>query len=220
MLQNQFATLRQSLPRIGHLITQLRPTYHLDSVSAIDAEFLRVNDIRAVLWDVDGTVMAYHAQDVDPQFRHVRTLFRDGAARHAILSNCDERRFEELGEIFPEVPLLRGYTSEQGSVFRRKLGGRDTHTAEAVEALLAAGGRQIRKPSGELIRYGMEVLDVDDAATALMVGDQYLTDVASANLAGAKSAKVKTFRRDTFPRDIQASQRIEQLLYVIGSSIS
>lgn len=219
MPANHFATLRQSLPRLGRLITQLRPTFHLDSVNAVDGEFLRTNGVRAVLWDVDGTVMAYHAHDVDPQFPHVRMLLRDGPARHAILSNCDERRFEELGEIFPEVPLLRGYTTKQGAVFRRKLGGQDTHTAEAVEALLAAGGRQIRKPSGELIRYGMEVLDVDDAAAVLMVGDQYLTDVASANLAGAKSVKVRTFRRDTFPRDIQASQRIEQFLYLIGSYI-
>jgi predicted HAD superfamily phosphohydrolase YqeG len=215
----QFATLRQSLPRLGHLLTKLRPTYHLDSVSAIDAEFLRANGIRAVLWDVDGTVMAYHVGDVDTRFSHVRELFRNGPARHAILSNCHEQRFEELGEIFPEVPLLRGYHTAGGSVFRHKLDGADTHSPQAVAELLAAGGRQIRKPSGELIRFGMELLKVDDAAAVLMVGDQYLTDVASANLAGVRSVKVKTFRRDTFPPDIRLSQRIERLLYLIGSRI-
>jgi hypothetical protein len=30
---------------------------------------------------------------------------------------------------------------------------------------------------------------------------------------------VKTFRRDTFPPDIRLSQRIERLLYLIGSRI-
>ncbi len=83
---------------------------------------------------------------------------------------------------------------------------------EQVSALLANGARQIRKPSGDLITYAMNVLGIDDPKSILMVGDQYLTDVASANLAGARSAKVRTFRRDTFPASIRFSQRLEQAL--------
>ncbi len=213
MATDQFATLRQTVPRLWHLLGQLQPTFQFDTVAAIDAAFLRRHGIRAVLWDVDGTIMSYHGSDIDPEFAHIRELFRNGPARHAILSNCDEVRFEELGKIFPEVPIVRGYTTADGSVFRSRTNGTDTHTPGDVERLLAAGGRQIRKPSGELVRYCMRALEVDDPNAVLMVGDQYLTDVASANLAGVRSAKVKTFRRETFPLQIRISQRIEALLY-------
>jgi predicted HAD superfamily phosphohydrolase YqeG len=207
------ATLRQSLPRLGYLLSQLEPTYHLDNVAEIDAAFLKELDIAAVLWDVDGTLMTYHGREVSDHFPHIRNLFRNGPARHAILSNCDETRFESLGELFPEVHVLRGYTTADGLVFRHKLGGRDTHTVDEVNGILSDGGSQIRKPSRELIEYGRQVLGVVDPHSVLMVGDQYLTDIASANLAGARSVKVRTFGRDTFPRPIRLSQRIENLLY-------
>ena len=213
MPTDHLATLRQSIPRIRQLLSQLEPTYQLETVAEINAAFLERNEIRAVLWDVDGTIMSYHGKDVDPGFPHVRAMFRDGPARHAILSNCDEARFDELGRMFPEVPLLRGYSAPRESVFRYRLREIDTHTQEDIERLLATGGRQIRKPSGELIEYGMKVLEETDPQAVLMVGDQYLTDIASANLAGTRSARVKTFRRDTFPRSIRTSQRLETLIY-------
>jgi predicted HAD superfamily phosphohydrolase YqeG len=213
-------TLRQSLPRMAQLLTKMRPTFDLDSAADVNAGFLERHGVQAVLWDVDGTVMAYHSQDVDPAFAHLRELFRNGPARHAMLSNCDEERFELLGRIFPEVPIVRGYTTDDGLVFRNRSGGRDTHDPGQVEELLANGDCQIRKPSGELVRYGMQLLEVGDPNSVLMVGDQYLTDVASANLAGARSAKVKTFRRDTFPLTIRFAQRLEQVLYLLGSRIS
>jgi predicted HAD superfamily phosphohydrolase YqeG len=182
-------------------------------VAEIDEVFLEQNGIRAVLWDVDGTLMSYHGKNVDPEFSHVRAMFRDGAARHAILSNCNEARFDELGRIFPEVPLLRAYSAPREDVFRFRLHEIDTHTPEDIEHLLATGGRQIRKPSGELIQHGMEVLKETDPQAVLMVGDQYLTDIASANLAGARSVKVETFRQDTFPRTLRVSQMLEGSLY-------
>ncbi len=86
MSGDQFSTLRQSLPRLGRLLTKMRPTYTVESVADIDAEFLETHGIRAVLWDVDGSLMSYHGKEIDPAFRHVRTLFRNGPARHAILS--------------------------------------------------------------------------------------------------------------------------------------
>ncbi len=213
MSTEHLATLRQSIPRIGKLLLHLEPTHHLESVADVNAAFLTAHGIRAVLWDVDGTLMAYHASDVDPTFSHVRAMFSDGPARHAILSNCDEDRFVALAKIFPEVPLIRGYGTVGGLVYRHRLGSVDTHSQADAARILAGGGRQIRKPSAELVRYGMRVLEESDPLTVLMVGDQYLTDVASANLAGVQSVKVRTFRQDSFPPSIRASQRIEQILY-------
>ena len=219
MSTGQLATLRQTLPQLWNILSQLRPTFHLDSADEVNAEFLNRHDIRAVLWDVDGTLMSYHGSDIDPAFPQLRHLFASGPARHAILSNCDERRFEELAVIFPEIPIVRGYATASGPVFRQKWRGEDSHTSEQIETLLSNGARQMRKPAGQLVRYGMELLGIDDPQAVLMVGDQYLTDVASANLSGARSAKVPTFRRDTFPLSIRISQRLEWLVYALGSAI-
>lgn len=219
MSTDQLATLRQTLPQLWKILPQLRPSFHLDSADEVNAEFLSRQEIRAVLWDVDGTIMSYHGSDVDPAFPRLRHLFANGPARHAILSNCDERRFDELAAIFPEIPIVRGYAAASGPVFRQKWRGEDTHTPKQVAALLSDGARQIRKPAGQLVRYGMELLGIDDPHAVLMVGDQYLTDVASANLAVARSAKVPTFRRDTFPLSIRISQRLEWLVYALGSAI-
>lgn len=215
MARDQYATMIQTLPRLWTIARNTRPTYHLDSAKEITAEFLERERIKGVLWDVDGTVMSYHAKAIDDQFRHLNDLVMFGPARHAILSNCDEDRFLELAEIFPALPGLRGYTTKHGPVFRKTHHGEDTHTRAEIRDMIAGGAHQIRKPSGELIRYGMEVLEIADPQQILMVGDQYLTDVASANLAGAKSAKVRTFRRDTFPLSIRISQRIERALHLI-----
>ncbi len=219
MSTGQLATLRQTLPQLWKILSQLQPTFHLDSAYEVNAEFLNRHEIRAVLWDVDGTIMSYHGSDVDTAFPQLRHLFVHGPARHAILSNCDERRFDELAAIFPEIPIVRGYTTASGPVFRQTWHGEDTHTSEQIEALLSNGARQMRKPAGQLVHYGMELLGIDDPQTVLMVGDQYLTDVASANLAGACSAKVPTFHRDTFPFSIRISQRLERLVYALGSAI-
>lgn len=213
MALDQLATVRQTIPRLGRLLTRLRPTFQLNSVSNIDADFLTTHGFEAVLWDIDGTIMAYHADDIDPAFHHLRDMFRNGPGRHGVLSNCDEERFVFLGEVFQEIPVFRGYHTDAGSVFRHRVGGTDTHTDSEIAALLSEGGRQIRKPSGELIEYAMSVFQVVDPSTVLMVGDQYLTDVASANLAGARSAKVRTFRKDTFPWLIRFSQVVEGLVY-------
>ncbi|MFQ5703662.1 MAG: HAD hydrolase-like protein [Gemmatimonadales bacterium] len=219
MSTGQLSTLRQTIPQLWKILSCLQPTFRLDSVAEANAEFIGKHEFRGVLWDVDGTIMAYHGSDVDPAFPHLRSLFANGPARHAILSNCDEPRFDALAIIFPEIPIVRGYATPAGSVFRHKWRGEDTHTADAITAILASGGRQLRKPAGRLVRYTMELLEIDDPAAVLLVGDQYLTDVASANLAGARAAKVPTFRRDTFPLSIRMSQRLEWLLYALGSAI-
>ncbi|MCA9722385.1 MAG: HAD hydrolase-like protein, partial [Gemmatimonadetes bacterium] len=47
----------------------------------------------------------------------------------------------------------------------------------------------------------------------VMVGDQYLTDIAGANLAGARSIKLAAIAPETLPPGIRAGQRVERLLY-------
>jgi predicted HAD superfamily phosphohydrolase YqeG len=48
-----------------------------------------------------------------------------------------------------------------------------------------------------------------------MVGDQYFTDIAGANLAGIRSIKVPTVGRAQFPFVVRWFQRLETALSVI-----
>ena len=49
-----------------------------------------------------------------------------------------------------------------------------------------------------------------------MVGDQYLTDVAGANLGGIRSIKLPTLAPETFRRSVRAGQIAETVLYAVA----
>ncbi len=210
-------TTRRLLPRLVGLARQLRPTYHLASVAALDLPFVRKNDVGALLWDVDGTLMPHHARGVAPELRPaVETLFAAPGLRHAIVSNCQEERFAELGGIFPELPIVLGYETADGPAYRIRRGGEEAWRGPGAARAEAEPGplSPIRKPSAELVRAAIEELGLSDRPQrVLMVGDQYFTDIASANLAGIRSAKVPTLARDSFPLPVRWSQRLEALLY-------
>lgn len=206
-------TARQTLPRLTRVLREMKPTFSLGDVREIDFDFLAGHEIEALIWDVDGTLMSYHAKRIAAELSpHMDELFAATSLEHAVLSNCDETRFEELKDIFPHVPLIRAYRGPEGVITRTARGGSDTHTLDEIRALLDLGYEQIRKPSADLILHALSVIAVPGERT-VMVGDQYLTDVASANLGGIRSVKVDTFARNTFPRSIRFSQRLERILY-------
>lgn len=222
-------TARRLLPRLAGLSREIRPTFHLDSVNGLSAGRLRDLGVEAVLWDVDGTLMAHHAGRVDPALAAgFESLLRAPGLRHAIVSNCQEARFAELGEIFPATPVVLGYETGAGAAFRVRRGPRESWRGPGAAAASSAGDRApgdlrpirkpdrkpIRKPSRRLVRAALEELDIADRpGAALMVGDQYFTDIASANLAGIRSVKVPTLRRASFPAPVRWSQRLEAALY-------
>ncbi|WP_419857923.1 HAD hydrolase-like protein [Candidatus Palauibacter irciniicola] len=214
-------TARRLLPRLASMSRRIRPTFHLDSVNGLSAGRLRDLGVEAVLWDVDGTLMAHHAGRVDPALAPgFEDLLRAPGLRHAIVSNCQEARFAELGEIFPAIPVMLGYETGAGAAFRVRRGPRESWRGPGAAAASSAGDgspgdlRPIRKPSRRLVRAALEELGVADRpAAALMVGDQYFTDIASANLAGVRSVKVPTLHRASFPAPVRWSQRLEAVLY-------
>ena len=213
-MADQFLTFRQTLPQLVGVLRNMRPTYHFPNVAPLDASFFEDNALAGGIWDIDGTLMAYHADDVALEFKsQIRGLFQHGPGSHAILSNSNEERFRALGNIFPEIPVIRGYRTPMGPVRRTLLGGTDTHTRAEIDDILNGGGQQIRKPSGLLIKFAMEEMGADDPSRVIMVGDQYLTDVASANLAGALSVKVPTYQRESFPNNIRFTQRLEGFVF-------
>lgn len=195
-------TVRQSIPRLRAILRHLAPTHELESLARLDGAFLRQHGIRGLIWDVDGTLTHYHALELAPEVAaHARRLFAMAELRHAIVSNSDELRYRELGRIFPDIPILKQYEREGSRVGRRLLRGEDS---------LAGGpaGRAVRKPDAELMRFAAATLGLEPHQVA-MVGDQYWTDVAGANLGGLQSIHVPTVGRRTFPLAIRVMQRFE-----------
>ena len=142
-------------------------------------------------------------------------LLADEGLRHAILSNASEERFLQLGEMFPTLPILRGYALRGELLFRKIARGTDCWTREELAARLAAGAHAVRKPNAELIELALrELACAKDEA--VMIGDQYLTDVAGANLAGVRSIKLPTLAPETFRRTVRLGQIAENVVYALA----
>jgi predicted HAD superfamily phosphohydrolase YqeG len=208
-------TTRQAIPQLGRLIWKLRPTVELDSIREIDTDFIERHGVKAFLWDVDGTLMGHHYPSLDPGFFQVVGRLLDvPGLQHAILSNCGEERFVDLGRIFPEIPVFKAYHTAEGVALRRLLGG-DESWWGAEGAVIGSSpvcGNPLKKPSAELISAVLATLGHPDRDGVFMVGDQYFTDIAGANLAGINSVKVPTLSPRSFPLLLRSFQRAEWLM--------
>ena len=208
-------TTRQAIPQLGRLIWKLRPTIELKSIREIDSAFVERHGVKAFLWDVDGTLMGHHDPALDPEFLEaIRRLLALPGIQHAILSNCGEERFEELGRIFPEIPVFKAYQAAGGIALRRLLRGDETWWGAEGAGIGAKPvcGNPLKKPSAELISSVLATLGRPPSANVFMVGDQYFTDIAGANLAGVNSIKVATIAPQTFPLLLRSFQRAEWLM--------
>ena len=210
-------TTRQALPRFFELVSKLKPTLHLPDIRAIDEKFIADHRIAALIWDVDGTLMAHHNMCVAEVFQSTLTrIAQRSDISQIILSNCGESRFAELGRIFPEIPVIKAYRKTGNEIVLRTLfrgsekwsddgAGTDRTTGEGLQPL--------KKPSGELIELALAEAGSPPRDQVYMVGDQYFTDIAGANLAGIRSIKVPTLERGSFPFAVRSFQRIESALY-------
>ena len=217
-LTGWWRTARRIGPRFFSIARQLRPTFHLAGAEAIDARFVQDNGIRGLIWDVDGTLMGRHRAELDPALTSsVGALFDAESVRHVIVSNCDEDRYRELCAIFPRIPILIGYETPGGPAFRVRRG--DEESLDRADGVAVANPdptwRLLRKPSAELAERAIQAMGGLPKREVLLVGDQYFTDIATANLAGIRSAKVPTLHPDSFPTTERIGHRIEPLLYRI-----
>ena len=211
-----FTTFVQVAPRLASLVGKMRPTWSLRSLSELTPAFLRANGLSGLVWDVDGTLTGDRRRQLLPESETpFRALLAEPSLRHVILSNASEERFLELAGMFPTVPLLRGYALRGELLFRKIAGGTDCWTPEELAARLAEGAHVVRKPSAELIDLAVRELACAKGEAA-MVGDQYLTDVAGANLGGIRSIKLPTLAPETFRRSVRAGQIAETVLYAVA----
>jgi predicted HAD superfamily phosphohydrolase YqeG len=210
-----FSTFFQMAPRLVSVIRRMRPTWHLGALADVDAAFVSANGIRGLVWDVDGTLTGDRRPAVDQGANAAfRALLAMPGLKHVVLSNAGEARYVELGTMFPELPILRAYTRGDQVLYRRRRGTDDTWTADDVERQIAAGARVIRKPSRVLVDYALRELGVP-GGSVVMIGDQYFTDVAGANMAQVRSIKLPTLARETFRTSVRLSQRLELAIYAL-----
>lgn len=210
-----FTTIVQVWPRLISLIGRMPPTWQLRSLAEVTPAFLRTRDVRGLVWDVDGTLTGDGRRDLLPEAAApFQALLADPDLRHVILSNASERRFLQLGEMFPEIPLLRGYMHGSATLFRTLHRGVESGTADQIEKRLADGAYVIRKPSAELITFAVRALQCEKDQ-AVMVGDQYLTDVAGANLGGIRSIKLPTLAPESFRRSVRLGQIAENVIFAL-----
>lgn len=210
-----FSTFFQSFPRLPLLLRKMRPTWHLSGLAAVTPSFLEREGIQAMIWDVDGTLTRDRGPGVEPsQAGPFNALMADQRLKHVVLSNASEERFTQLGTLFPMLTILRGYTLGEQVLYRRRRGQDDTWSPEELERQLAAGAASIRKPNAVLVDYAVKELGVPKDHV-VMIGDQYLTDVAGANLGGVRSIKLPTIARETFRTSVRLSQRLELMIYAV-----
>lgn len=210
-----FTTFVQVAPRLASLVGRMRPTWHLPSLAAVTPEFLRRHGVRGLIWDVDGVLTG----DRQPELRSesavpFRALLAAEDLRHVVLSNASEDRFRQLGEMFPELPILRGYAYRGAITFRKLYAGVDTWGPDELAARLAEGAHVVRKPSADLVAFAVQELRCG-AAEVAMVGDQYLTDVAGASLGGVRSIKLPTLAPGTFRLSVRVAQVVETIVYAV-----
>jgi len=196
----------------------MRPSCHLRSVADLDPRDLVARGVTTVLWDVDGTLMPHHASAPDGRVaERWEALLGEPRLRHLIVSNCKEDRYADLSNIFPSAGIVQGYDTQAGFAVRVRLCGRDRWTVDGVTAGRAPDGPciPVRKPSGRLVRgaIGWAAQNTGAVGEAIVVGDQYLTDIASANLAGVRSVKVRNLWPRSFSLSVRIGQRIEGVLY-------
>jgi predicted HAD superfamily phosphohydrolase YqeG len=218
---SSFTTLFQVLPRLGTVVRHMRPTWHLPALAAVDSAFLERHGIAAIIWDVDGTLTgdrqpALHADAKAPFL----ALLGHAGTQHLVLSNASEERYRQLGTMFPEMPILRAYerageSGNSGDVrYRRLQGMDDSWTAQELEQRLADGYRVIRKPNALLVDYAVREFGLT-RDQVVMVGDQYMTDIAGANLGGVRSIKLPTLAGSSFRRVVRFSQYLERAIYLL-----
>jgi len=213
---SSLTTFVQVAPRLLSLVGRMRPTWHVSSLAAVTPDFLRANGVAGVIWDVDGTLTGDRRTAFVPESEApFRTLLAAGDLRHVVLSNASEERFRQLGEMLPTVPILRGYALRGSLLFRKLYQGVDSWSPEELAGRLAEGAHVVRKPSADLVGYALCELGCN-RSQAVMIGDQYLTDVAGASLGGVRSIKLPTLAPETFRRSVRLSQVLEGLLYSLA----
>jgi len=199
-------TVLHAAGQLPQLLTALEPMEELPGVEAITPKFLRENQIEGIIWDLDGTLTAHGASEIHPGVHAtVRQLLQIVELQNVVLSNARSPRLRALSACLPGIPFVKGYQAGRNLTFRIFQDGEESWTG-GVRREAAA----VRKPDQRLVEFAIEKTGVTSRDRIALVGDQHLTDIAPANLAGLLSVKVPTLEPASFPLPVRALQLAEQ----------
>ena len=196
----------------GELLAKLNPKNliphrYVRTINDIDVEALVKAGIKGVIWDVDGNLMGYHQTEVDPRLKDKFEEFISSSLENVVLSNSNDKRFEELARIFAGyqgVKVLRMYEKKgkvpgQRFVYRVIEGGVDNLYYDNVGRMTPlnadnfnrSGYDIVKKPSKQLIEYAIFQMRINDPKQAAMIGDNGFTDIMGGNFAGCYTLQTK-----------------------------
>lgn len=90
--------LDQLIPRRN----EIRPDHQFDSIADIDARVLYDLGVRAVGFDADQTLCAFHGTDIHERLlANIESMCDLFSGQMCIISNCTDKRRTELKEHFP-----------------------------------------------------------------------------------------------------------------------
>ena len=147
----------------------LMPTYAARSVESLGGNPECLGGIDLVAFDVDGTLTEHHGRP-DDRIADLLTGLGDAGLKLCVISNAYGERVEELHDIL-------------GSPFNMSI------ITPALVAPEYQRASRYRKPSPAMLLHAAQTHGVP-TSRVLMVGDQILKDIASANRARAKSMLV------------------------------
>jgi len=176
----------------------LRPTFVAQDVEMLTPAVANRYAINTIAFDVDGTLSNYHAHELEPTVRDALGELGSAGIKLFIVSNAYDERAEELASIYCEVV-------PEANVI--------------TPASVAPEGEKLssyRKPSPAMLRHVVE-LSQDKPTHTLMVGDQLLKDIISANRAGTKSLLLP--RRGTGDHPAVRFQRVPETILRAGLSL-
>jgi|GEM_PF-1362577 len=159
---------------MGRFLDQLCPTYITSSVETLTPDLFEKNKNRilgrvdAVAFDVDGTLMNHHDTELDDSVKKMLYSLSETGLRLFIISNAYDSRAKELKDIFSK--------------------GFDMRVITPVDVAGSMDPKKFRKPNPSMIQLALS--ELGEHEEFMMVGDQMLKDVLSAQRADVLSMLV------------------------------
>ncbi|NOZ80834.1 MAG: hypothetical protein GXP63_04120 [DPANN group archaeon] len=219
------------------------PDYRFHDYNDASTDFLKGIGIQVLADDVDETLMGFRQKEVHEAFIDTFNDHKQNF-RVYIVSNSGERRYRELSTMFPDVPVLKMYqTDESDQPINRMLfenqdilwiwknGDQHILYQEPVEfseeikkyttPLNLQKRNELPKPNPQLNDLIMALEKLDDPAKIAWIGDRLSAEITTANQAGATSIWVDQFiDKRNEPSYIKIARRKEASLAKKSSILS
>jgi len=120
------------MPKVSPLLLQFRPSLRARGITSVTPEFLAARGLRALILDLDNTLVAWHGHEVQPHVRDwVRTMDEAGI-RLCIVSNTHRpRRLAELAGLLGVAFVPSGGKPRRGG-FLKAIAAMEVSAAETA----------------------------------------------------------------------------------------